>query len=258
MSRIEHFRQAIAPAREALLDHPLYQNLLSLNDLRLFAQHHVFAVWDFMSLLKSLQIQLTCTATPWMPVGDAATRYLINEIVLGEESDVDQNGNHTSHFELYLKAMHEMGAPVERLTRFLTALEHGMELADALHHATVPAGIQQFVQNTFFTIRQLPVSAQAAVFTFGREDLIPDMFVQMVRSMKTNFPGKVEVFEYYLERHIEIDGGHHAHLAQRMTEMLCGTDEALWKQAETAATLALESRKKLWDGILEEVLANRH
>jgi hypothetical protein len=98
-------KDAIAPLRETIIQHLLYRRIQHIDDIRLFMQYHVFAVWDFMSLLKSLQNRLTCTTIPWMPAGNAATRFLINEIVTGEESDLAPNGARTSHFELYLQAM---------------------------------------------------------------------------------------------------------------------------------------------------------
>ena len=87
MSRLEAIRSRIAPARTRLLAHPLYARMASLDDVRVFMGSHVFAVWDFMSLLKRLQRDLTCVTVPWVPVGDAEVRFLINEIVCGEESE---------------------------------------------------------------------------------------------------------------------------------------------------------------------------
>src|ERR1700760_2966336 len=113
--RIERLKAGIEPLRKQLIEHPLYKHINSLNELSVFMEHHVFAVWDFMSLLKALQQKLTCTTLPWMPAGNANTRYLINEIVTGEESDIDEYGNRTSHFELYLKAMAQAGASAEAI-----------------------------------------------------------------------------------------------------------------------------------------------
>jgi len=253
MQKIDLLAQAIAPHRQALIQHPVYQQIRTLEDLQLFTQHHVFAVWDFMSLLKSLQIQLTCTQLPWMPVGMPATRYLINEIVTGEESDVDQEGKHISHFELYRCAMQQMGSSSQGIDRFFAAIQAGNSVESALSLAEVPESVAQFVEFTFHTIREMPVAVQAAVFTFGREDLIPDMFIQMVKTLQQNFPGKVDVFRYYIERHIEVDGGSHAFLAQNMTQHLCGADDAMWEIAEKAVIQSLKARKLLWDGIQEAI-----
>ena len=81
-------------------------------------EYHVYAVWDFMSLLKALQIELTCTTLPWKPVGDTKIRRLINSIVLEEESDVDADGNPSSHYEMYLDAMIECGADTKKIESF--------------------------------------------------------------------------------------------------------------------------------------------
>ena len=92
-TQITQLQEKINSARAKLLAHPVYAQINDLNGLKKFTEFHVYAVWDFMSLLKSLQIGLTCVTLPWIPVGSANTRFLINEIVTGEESDVDENGN---------------------------------------------------------------------------------------------------------------------------------------------------------------------
>ena len=216
-------------------------------------EYHIFAVWDFMSLLKSLQRKLTCVDTPWMPAGNANSRYLINEIVLGEESDLDENGNRTSHFELYLAAMNEAGASTHKIERLINLLREGITLQQALTIANPPQRALNFVKHTFGLIASEPVASQSAVFTFGREDLIPGMFMSLVRNLAAQFPGKVDTFLYYLERHIEVDGEHHSLLAYEMTADLCGEDDQKWIAATRAVTKALESRIELWDGILEEL-----
>jgi pyrroloquinoline quinone (PQQ) biosynthesis protein C len=246
-------RAAIAPVREQIIQHPLYRDMQRMEDIRTFMQYHVFAVWDFMSLLKSLQRQLTCTAIPWVPVGSAATRYLINEIVTGEESDVAPDGTRVSHFELYLQAMKQVGADTRVMEDCLQFLQNGTPLADIF--SILPPAARSFVTHTFSLIEKAPIHVQAAVFTYGREDLIPDMFVALVNDLDKQFPGQISLFKYYLERHIEVDGDHHSHLGMEMVQELCGNDTRKWEEAAAACRVALEQRNALWTGILEEIKA---
>ena len=250
---LSELESAISPLRNQLVNHPVYASIKNLDQLKLFMQSHIYAVWDFMSLLKALQINLTCVSLPWMPVGNAGTRYLINEIVTGEESDVDQDGNRMSHFELYLKAMQQAGADTKPITWLTQELTQGKSIDECLQSNTIPEGARQFMSYTFETIATNKPHLMAAVFTFGREDLIPDMFISLIKELKIQFPDKVDIFQYYIERHIEVDGGHHADLAHQMTMELCGDDEQKWKEATQAVEQALKVRIALWDSILESI-----
>jgi hypothetical protein len=252
-NRIEKLRAAIAPYRDQLVNHPVYSTIKSLQDVQQFMEHHVFAVWDFMSLLKALQRDLTCVDIPWMPRGSANTRYLINEIVTGEESDVDQLGRRISHFELYREAMQQAGCDLRNMDTFTSAVQSGATVSSALKTAAAPEGAARFVENTFRVINTGKLHVIAGVFTFGREDLIPDMFLQLIRELKQQFPDKLDVLQYYIERHIEVDGGHHGELALQMTEELCGEDDAKWQECETEVIAALKSRALLWDSIYTAV-----
>ena len=89
---IEKIRKSLDPLHLQIIQHKIYAVIEQIEDLKIFIQYHVYAVWDFMSLLKTLQNNLTCTQVPWFPKGSAETLQLINEIVVGEESDVDEYG----------------------------------------------------------------------------------------------------------------------------------------------------------------------
>ncbi|MFT4061601.1 MAG: DUF3050 domain-containing protein [Edaphocola sp.] len=251
MERINRLKQEIAPQQQQLQQHPIYETIDSLETLHLFMQHHVFAVWDFMSLLKALQNKLTCVAVPWVPVGNANTRYLINEIVTGEESDVDEDGNRCSHFELYLDAMRQSGCNADQIELLLQHLAEGKSVEQALAACGAPAAVIAFVSNTFSAIDDGKPHVMAAAFTFGREDLIPGMFLSFVKELHIQQPNQINKFKYYLERHIEVDGDHHAHLAYEMTATLCGDNEEKWQEATLAVQEALRARTELWDAILE-------
>lgn len=252
-NHFSRLKTEIEPLRQQLINHQVYQSIQSLDDLKVFMEHHVFAVWDFMSLLKGLQQHLTCVETPWYPKGSANTRYLINEIVAGEESDVDQYGKRVSHFELYIEAMHQAGCDASNITNFISQISNHITINESLKNAQVSKSAEAFVNNTFKTINTNQAHILAAVFTFGREDLIPDMFLSFITELKKQFPNKVDILHYYIERHIEVDGGHHSHLAHQMTEELCGDDVCKWDEAITAVKEALQSRINLWDSIQEKI-----
>ncbi|TDE10516.1 DUF3050 domain-containing protein [Dyadobacter psychrotolerans] len=249
MNQIENLKESTATYRNALINHRLYSQIKSLEDLSIFMESHVFAVWDFMSLLKVLQQKLTCVSVPWVPVGNAETRFLINEIVTGEESDVDQQGRRCSHFELYLDAMRQAGAGTEEIQSMLKFLQEGKSLTECLEQCGAEKPVVDFVKHTFSVIDHEQAHVQAAVFTFGREDLIPGMFISFVSELHEHAPESISIFNYYLQRHIEVDGDHHSHLAYQMTESLCGNDPVKWQQATTAVAQALNQRISLWDGI---------
>jgi hypothetical protein len=246
---IKELQTQLQPARQRMVDHTLYRRIQSLADLRTFMEYHVFAVWDFMSLLKALQRELTCVELPWVPKGNPATRRLINDIVLEEETDLDPEGQPTSHFELYLRAMREAGADTAPAERLLAALAEGASVPAALAAAEAPAAVQDFVKHTFAVIAAGQPHAVAAAFTFGREDVIPDMFRNLVADLGQRFPGQLDTFIYYLNRHIELDEDHHAPLAHQMVRDLCGTDPQRWQQAAEVAQQGMAARVALWDGI---------
>lgn len=255
--QITRIQSVIEPLRQEIINHKVYSVITHLDDLKIFMQYHVYAVWDFMSLLKSLQIGLTCTTTPWFPVGTANTRYLINEIVTGEESDVDGEGIRKSHYEMYLEAMEQCGADATAIHQFINALKDTGVLEEAYAAGGVPKEAQEFVNFTFKIIDSKASHLQSAAFTFGREDLIPNMFISIVGDLNRKFPDQLSLIKYYLDRHIEVDGDHHSNLALAMTTELCGDDEAKWKAAEEVTVASLQQRINLWNGVYDEIIRSR-
>lgn len=248
-SHIERIKEKIEPLRQEIIHHKVYNEIKTIDDLRVFMQYHVYAVWDFMSLLKSLQNNLTCTSVPWFPFGSADTRFLINEIVVGEESDVDLDGNRKSHFELYLDAMKQCGADSSKIEIFTKTLKSTGDFDVSFSESQTPKEAVEFVDFTFNIIKSQKAYLQSAIFTFGREDLIPGMFISIINEIHKNFPNEISIFKYYIERHIEVDGEHHSHLALKMTANLCKENELLWREAEEAIITSLEKRIELWNGV---------
>ena len=252
--QIEQLKNKIEPLRQEIINHKVYSVIKDVEDLKIFMQYHVYAVWDFMSLLKTLQNNLTCTTVPWFPKGSADTRHLINEIVVGEESDVDLSGQRKSHFELYLDAMKQCGADIKQIEMFIEELKLTGNFENAFSISKAPKQAQNFVDFTFKIISGKKDYLQSAIFTFGREDLIPGMFISIINEIHKNFPNDISIFKYYIERHIEVDGDHHSHLSLQMTTNLCGDNEQFWREAEEAVIQSLERRIGLWDGVYKQLI----
>ncbi len=248
----------LTPLRERLANHPIYGSLQDLDDLRIFMRHHLFSVWDFMSLTKYLQQYLAPTQVPWMPQGDPLLRRFINQLVLEEESDLapgEGDSGFTSHFELYLRALDEIGDDRQWAVRFLDRVRvQGVD--EALYSDLVPLPARYFTETTFAFIREDKPHEVAAALALGREQVIPDMFRRFLDLSRLGVE-QVPCFHYYLERHIHLDGHLHGPMALRMLEILCNEDPVKGEEAETAAEEALCARIRLWDGVLEAIEAAR-
>lgn len=247
---IGRLKDAVEPGRRKVLSHPLYRQLNTTDAVVAFMEHHVFAVWDFMSLLKSLQRSLTCVQVPWVPTGPMVSRRLINDITLVEESD-ELDGGFISHFELYLDGMRQVGADTTSIDAFIGLLRAGQPVLPSLRGANVPEPAAEFVAVTYKFISDAPVHCQAAAFAFGREDLIPEMFDQVVGLNAET--GNLSTFVDYLRRHIQVDSEEHTPMAMQMLVDLCGDDDGKWADCEKTIKLAFEARVRLWDGILGKI-----
>ena len=234
---------ALGPLREQILTHPVYGAIRDEAALRCFMEHHVWAVWDFMSILKAIQARFTCVNSPWVPQGDPSVRRFVNEIVLLEESDETSRG-FLSHFELYCLAVEEVGANHHPVLDVVDQLSQGTSLEKAFAACT-GAG-SDFSRQTIELVQQGSVAELVGVFAFSREELIPDLFRQVVAQI-VNRGGRAGLLLEYLERHIEVDEGEHGPLARKMVEAVCGDREQDWQQVFRASEAALEARIALWD-----------
>ena len=241
--------------RTSLKNHPLYNSIKTEKQIHVFMENHIFAVWDFMSILKSLQIELTCVQVPWRPKNNGNLSRLINEIVLGEESDKDRYGEHMSHFEIYYHAMKEAGANTDCIERFLTELDV-VEVSEALLISNTPIPARKFVNQTFNYLKSASPHICATIFTLGREEIIPDMFRKIVADLNNNSSGKFKSFIYYLDRHIGLDEEEHTPLALKMIKELCGEDDSKWNECIECSKSVMRSRIEFWDNILDEINMN--
>ncbi len=248
---IYNLLRRIEPVRVQLASHEMYARLASVADVRIFMEHHIFAVWDFMALLKALQRHLTCTESMWRPTASARARRLINQMVLEEESD-EIDGVATSHLEVYRAAMMQAGADVSQLDDLFMLIGEGTDLETALRDCGAPASAQAFVRTTFEAIASNKPHVIAAAFTFGREEAIPNMFRPIIDAIPDRGEA-LRTFEMYLDRHIHLDEGEHAPMAVAMLADLCGGDLQKWTEAADSAVRALTARIEFWTAISKEV-----
>lgn len=237
--------------KQQLAAHPmLSMNMIqSIEDLRVFMEYHVYAVWDFMSLAKALQHHVCPSTELWLPISGTRNENarLINEIILCEESDKDLGGGSISHFDLYIQAMHEVGADTSKI---LDLVQDGN-----INRVRVPKAAYDFMKSTFDFIDTKQPHVVAAAFCHGRETVIPDMFKGILNQLqikRTDAPK----FYYYLERHIEVDGDDHGPAAYKLAEDLCYDNPLYFVEAERAAVEAIDARIKFWDGVEEAILEN--
>ncbi|MBT4904225.1 MAG: DUF3050 domain-containing protein [Flavobacteriaceae bacterium] len=251
---IDRIENEIETLKVQLINHPLYKMMKSQEDLQVFMEHHVYAVWDFMSLVKKLQVDLTTTTLPWVPPTMPSAGRLINEIVWGEETDINKDGVPMSHFEMYLESMEQVGASTSAMNHFLSTLSESSSIQQHIASAELPNYIKEFLKFTFEVIESNKTHVVAAVFTFGREDLIPDMFIEMIKNINNDSDLDLSHLIYYLERHIEVDSGEHGPMALKMIQELCGDDPVKWEEALVASKTALNHRIALWNGIADLIL----
>jgi hypothetical protein len=245
--------------RNTLLDHPLYANVVSVGDLRSFMEDHVFAVWDFMSLLKRLQQDMTCTRVPWLPADNSRAARLINDIVIGEETDVDPDGRYVSHLELYLRAMKDVGASTVQFETFCSMVRAGDPVNVVLKRIGVPQHVHAFVTHTMDLANTGTTEEVLAAFFYGREDIIPEMFHRLLKTLYSAKHDEYDLrhFIYYIDRHIELDGDSHGPKGKELLEELLSKSRDKARRVMLAACSSIEARIALWNGILGKLRDGR-
>ena len=235
--------EQIQKLNNELSEHSIYKKLNSKENLQIFMSYHVFAVWDFMSLLKGLQNKITCTSVPWVDSKyDAKLVRLVNEIVVAEESDLDLNENPASHFRMYLDAMNEVGSGQSIISDFLSDM----------NLKSLPEELANIVQYHLEIAQNGTDVEIASSFFFGREIIIPNLFTAITEQLKLNKLDYPKLF-YYLNRHIELDGDEHGPMALECMKQLLDSPEKKQLSEQTAIE-SLQKRKELWDFIESKLL----
>lgn len=249
---MSHFEpEFIRGLQQRLDNHPIYGALTSIDDLRVFMQHHVHSVWDFMSLIKFLQHHVAPARWPWLPGPDAEVQRFINELVLEEETDQNAPGQpaaFASHFMLYISSMREVGADADQMLRFIDLVGRD-GIAAGLASGLAPAPAGDFNRVTFGFLDSGKAHEVAAALALGREHMIPAMFRAFLARMAIT-EAQAPMFHFYLHRHIHLDEDFHAPLSLRLMEALCGGDATKLEEAKAAGVRAVDARIAFWDGVL--------
>lgn len=236
--------------KHQLSTHSIFKSLKTMDDLRLFMEQHVYCVWDFMSLLKRLQRDICSTSVPWMPPKNGFASRLINDIVLGEESDILPDGSYASHFTIYLDAMKEVGANTQNIHQFIYSLEQGMSVEQAIN--LIPEPVQSFVKDTMNIALKGSVYENLGSFFNGRENVIPDMFSSLLNHWSID-QNKAPMFHYYLVRHIELDGDEHGPAGEKLIHSLISDNVESYIELLDASILSVRSRIQLWDKLSKKL-----
>lgn len=250
------FENELAQYRRKLFDHEIYTSVTNIQELKLFMESHVFAVWDFMSLAKRLQISITCVDIPWIPPFNSNAARFINSIILNEETDLTEDSLPSSHLEMYLEAMKEVGASTDIFYRFIDLIGTGYSLDEACKLSKVPEHVSSFVKNTIETALHGSTAQVASAFLHGREDPIPEMFSKLIDNLGKDC-SHARKLRWYLKRHIELDGSDHGPVARELLVHTMGGDITNLRIALQAAKTAISHRIQFWDGILSSIRSSR-
>ena len=231
--------------------HPLPEAIVSIADLRIFVEHHVYAVWDFMLLLKSLQQHLAPSGAPWSPPAYPFIAGLINSMVCEEECDclpASLGGPlHLSHFGIYRRAMQEIGADTTTIDAVMQQAMAG-DLRGAVQHHSIPPSAAQFLATTQELIQAAEVHSLAAAFAYGRELLVPDLFralLTRLRLLELHCP----TLCWYLDRHIALDAETHGPMAENMVLTLAADDPIAIRRVEQVRRQVVGDRICFWNAI---------
>ena len=252
---LDHLR----PLQEELKTHPLGEAIAEIADLRLFMAQHVYSVWDFMSLIKSVQGQLAPERIPWAPLGDPALRHFINRMALEEESArIPTSGGgcrYTSRLDLYCEAMEQIGADASRPRRFLE-LVTARGLEEALRSDLIPPAAREFCRTTFRFIRSGRPHEAAAALIIGRDRLLPFVYHNFLARVGVT-PVQAPFFHFFMNRDYHVDDRTHTELGLRLLSTLTGDDPRHLAEAAAAAEASVRARLRLWDGILAAIRDTR-
>lgn len=246
----DRLHRELVAAADAVSRHPLFEALHTMEHARRFMNFHVWCVWDFMCIAKSVQLSLGCFELPWKPTRYPYELRLINKLLTSEETDLPSSGRPASHFELFLEAMAEASADTGPIKIFIHLLNTGGSVNDALYHCGADRHSATFVKRTLTSIAG-PAHVRAAILCLAREELVP----RMLSSLSETFLrlGSLAKFRQYVDRHVALDFGEHGSIGADILRSLTRPDPALLEEGIRAATQSIIWRHEYLDNILANI-----
>ncbi|WP_081210590.1 DUF3050 domain-containing protein [Salegentibacter sediminis] len=230
-------------------NYPIHHYINNKQQLQVFMEHQVFAVWANMSLLNSLKEEFTKTTNPWLPIGDPDLRYLINKIILQEESARNYSGNHQSKFEIYLDAMAATGANTENITNFLRHVSHGTDIFLIIAASKMPIRIKRFIKTIFDIISEGKSHKIATAFVYSQAGISALNLIKTILEIEKETTIDLKLYKYYLHLEAESD----LSSSFEILEILCGKSMEKWKDTEAIAEIITKNQQTLMEGIETEL-----
>ena len=251
MDNLKTNKEELNNLKQSITTHPLFTEELNTKQICKFMESHIFAVWGFMSILKSLQKKITPNDLPWIPNENTKNGLInfVNEIILCEESDYIDGIGFISHFEIYLLAMKSMGAKSEQLDKFISRINNEGYDEKFLDDVNTSTEVKEFLKHDLEISLNGTLPEIVGAFTLGREKVIPNMFSYILPAIKETASSKYLVT--YLERHIDIDGDRHGPLSMKLLDATCNNEQL--NSAYTAAIRSLKLRLRVWDKIYNDI-----
>ena len=239
---------------DTLNSHPLLSqsDIFTEDHLKIFMEHHVFAVWDFMCILKKLQGIICPSSTPCYPnnFSKNGIARLINEIVMCEESDEISDGIFMSHFELYLSSMKNINAKTDQIEAIVDDVSKN-KLKGFDKYDLEPECFN-FLNKNNRLLNTNELHIISALFTYGRETTLPGMFQKLL--LRIGESSKYDSLKLYLKRHIDVDSNRHGPLSLILFNKSCENNDLKYNQALDAAIKSIEIRYDLWTGIHKKII----
>jgi hypothetical protein len=107
--------------------------------------------------------------------------------------------------------------------------------------------VAKFVEYNIKTAITKPITDVVAIFYFGRENLIPQMFERFINQSSIK---STQYLKYYLQRHIEIDSEDHGPKMLKLLNFVTNNNTQNIKNCINIGIDSIIKRTELWDNIL--------